>query len=84
MLASHLEVRIGLATKAELEQRLAEAERSQHLLLTGKSARVLVDQNGERMEFTAINAYRLAAYIQDLKRQLGLLTTVGPMRAWFP
>lgn len=84
MLSPTTELRIVLATREELEKRLADAEHQQHLLLTGQSARVLVDQNGERVEFTAINAYRLAAYIQELKRQLGLLTVVGPMGAWFP
>lgn len=54
-----------------LTEKLADAEAKYHQLLTGQSARVIVDQNGERVEFTAISASRLAAYIADLKRQLG-------------
>ncbi len=50
---------------------LADAEAKYHLLLTGQMARVVVDQNGERVEFTSANAARLQAYINDLKRQLG-------------
>ncbi len=54
-----------------LAEKLADAETKYHLLLTGQMARVVVDQNGERVEFTAANASRLQAYIQDLQRQLG-------------
>lgn len=54
-----------------LTEKLADAEAKYHLLLTGQSARVIVDQNGERVEFTSASATRLAGYIADLKRQLG-------------
>lgn len=66
-----------------LLNRLSEAETAYHRLQTGVSARVIVDQNGERVEFNGTTAGRLAAYIQDLKRQLGLLTcATGPMQVW--
>jgi len=65
-----------------LTEKLAEAEMQYHRLMTGQSARVVVDQNGERVEFTAINATRLAAYIQDLKRQLGS-SAAGPLIPYF-
>jgi hypothetical protein len=61
---------------------LADAEAAYHSLLTGKSARVLVDQNGERVEFTAANRASLAAYIADLKRLLGSQGISGPMRVF--
>lgn len=67
-----------------LLQRLSDAEAAYHRLQLGTSARVIVDQNGERVEFTATTAGRLSAYIQTLKRQLGLLagTSTGPMHVW--
>lgn len=50
--------------------------------MTGRAVRVVQDQNGERIEYTVANAPRLAAYINDLKRQLGIGTVSGPMRVW--
>lgn len=67
-----------MATTIELQTRLTRAEEAYDTLMIGGSVRVTVDQNGERVEFTAANAARLAAYIQELKRQLGLLTVTGP------
>lgn len=55
---------------ASLTELLEEARKCLHLLLTGQQATVLVDQNGERIEYRAANAGRLAAYISDLERQL--------------
>lgn len=60
---------------------LTDAELAYHELMTGKQARVFVDQNGERLEFTASSAPRLAGYIAELRRQLGV-SAVGPMRVW--
>lgn len=59
--------------------RLNEARKAYHDLMMGQSARVFVDQNGERVEYTAANAARLAAYIANLERLCGL-GTLGPMR----
>ena len=66
------------------QQRLAAAELAYDRLMTGKAPRVLVDQNGERIEFTPANAGRLKAYIVDLQTQLGLaqVRVVGPMRTF--
>jgi hypothetical protein len=47
--------------------RLNEARNALHLLVIGKSARVVVDQNGERVEFTAANRAALEAYISALE-----------------
>lgn len=71
--------------KAKLEQQLAEAEAAYHNLLLGVQVRVVVDSNGERIETTPANAGRLQAYIQDLKRQLGLIdaATTAPFRVYF-
>lgn len=70
---------------AVLQQRLAAAEQAYHDLMTGVQGRVFVDANGERLETTPANAGRLQAYIQDLRRQLGLLDAAasGPFRVFF-
>lgn len=67
-----------MATKAQLQQYLADAENAYHSLMIGGSARVTVDQNGERVEFTAANADRLQKYIFQLKIQLGLVNPRAP------
>ena len=55
------------------KQQLADAEEKYHLLVTGQAARVIVESNGERVEFNRANKAELAAYIQDLKVELGLV-----------
>lgn len=67
-----------------LLKRLTEAETAYHQLQLGMKTTVIVDQNGERVEFQTTTAGRLAAYIQELKRQLGLLSgcSTGPMQVW--
>lgn len=64
------------------EQRLAQAEEAYHNLMTGQQVVEVVDQNGERIRFESTNAFRLAAYIQNLRRELGQATT-GPLKVWF-
>lgn len=71
------------AQRIILEARLAEAELAYHQLALGQMARVFVDQNGERIEYSAGNKNFLVAYIADLKRQLGLATVSGPMEVYF-
>jgi hypothetical protein len=53
-----------------IERRLAEAREAYHLLNTGKMARVIVDQNGERVEFTSANRTALYNYIAELESLL--------------
>lgn len=53
-----------------VQQLLNEAREAYHLLQTGRSARVVVDQNGERVEFTAANRANLYAYIRELESKL--------------
>lgn len=64
------------------QQKLDEAEAALHKLMIGRSARVIVDQNGERVEYSAANRARLQAYIDQLKTELGLKTAPGPLRTW--
>ena len=54
-----------------IEQKLEEARAAYHDLMTGKSARVVVDGgNSERVEFTSVNRASLYAYIRELEAQL--------------
>lgn len=57
-------------TLLELQTTLADAQKAYHALQTGTMARVVVDQNGERVEFVAANSTKLYAYIQTLQAQL--------------
>lgn len=60
--------------RAVLTQRLTEAQAAFHTLSIGGAARVIVDQNGERVEFTAANKGNLSNYILSLKAQLGMFS----------
>lgn len=62
-----------------LEEKLAEAESVYHDWSIGKVVRSFTDQNGERVEYSMEGMRRLAAYIADLKSQLGQ-TSSRPMQ----
>lgn len=49
-------------------QRLMEADQAYDRLVTGRSVREVVDQNGERVSYATANASRLLAYIQQLQQ----------------
>lgn len=68
-----------MATKQEL---LAQAEEAYHKLMLGQTVVEVRDSNGETIRFNAANANKLATYINDLKRQLGQITS-GPMQVVF-
>lgn len=55
---------------AELRNKIADAEAKYHQLQLGNVARVIVDQNGERVEFTVVKRSDLYAYLQSLRAQL--------------
>ena len=59
------------------QQRLDEARSAYHALNTGKMARVVVDQNGERVEFAVANKTALDNYIKQLEREVG--SAMAPM-----
>ena len=65
-----------------LLQRLESAEQAYHDLMIGQSARVFVDQNGERVEYTSANSVKLAQYIELLKKQISPVKTGGPAKVW--
>lgn len=64
---------------ATLQERLEAAETAYHKLMLGELARVYVDSNGERVEYTATNASKLARYIEELKAQIAG-AYAGPLR----
>lgn len=73
---------ITSARRVQLTKWLLEAEEAYHLAVTGGGVRTVVDQNGERIEYSAANPGRLSAYIAWLKGQLGLSSSSGPMDMW--
>lgn len=75
----------------ELKQQLKEAKAAYHQLMMGGSVRVVVDQNGERVEYTAANKQSLFNYIKILEAQIcspnpcsGGATRNGPAGFLFP
>ena len=69
-----------------LQERIADAKAALHDLMTGRRVRVVVDQNGERVEYSAANRADLSAYIAMLEAELanaGKPLAVGAMRPWF-
>lgn len=58
---------------------LADAHIALKKLLTGQSARVFVDQNGERVEFTAINLQGLKDWISALDAVCGASAPADPL-----
>lgn len=64
-----------------LTQRLQEAEAAYHQLVMGGSVRVVVDQNGERIEYNQGSVRSLFAYITGLKVKLGLGPS-GPLEVY--
>jgi hypothetical protein len=73
-----------LADQATLAQWLTDAEIAYNNLVTGCAPKVVVDQNGERVEYVHANLGKLAMYIEELKRKLGLLKTCGGPMEIFP
>lgn len=71
---------------ATLAEQLVEAEAAYHALMIGQSALVVVDSNGERVEYNRANAAKLEAYIEKLKILIangGAPTKRGPAGAIF-
>lgn len=70
-----------MPTTQELRDRLNEAELVYHELSIRGGVRTVVDQNGERIEFSQTSLSRLSAYIASLKAQLGDQIP-GPMQVF--
>lgn len=63
-----------------LRQKLDEARDAYHALNTGRMARVVVDCNGERVEFVAANRTGLYNYIKQLEQELATSCNTGVVR----
>lgn len=65
----------------DIQTKLTAAEAAYDRLMLGRSPRVFVDSNGERVEYTAVSATRLYAYVAELRTQLAtcLGTTATPI-----
>lgn len=62
---------------------LQEARTAYHNLVIGRAPSVIVDQNGERVEFNRANQAKLAQYIQQMEIALngcaqGAPSNIGP------
>lgn len=70
-----------------LTTRLEDARQAYHQLATGQQARVIVDQNGERVEFAVANKGMLHTYIMSLESQLAVVPAamrgIGPAQFIF-
>lgn len=53
----------------DVDKRIEEAKAAYHELVTGNQVRVLVDQNGERIEYTAASIKHLSRYIATLEEE---------------
>lgn len=60
--------------RAAKEAQLKDATDAYHSLMTGTQARVVVDRNGERVEFNSANKQSLYAYILQLQGELGCIS----------
>ena len=69
-----------MATTREL---LAEAQRARHALVTGQAPKVVVDQNGERVEFNSTNMAELNKYINSLETTISGTRSNRPMTVYF-
>ena len=76
-----------MADLAQLQTWLTEAQNAYHTVMLGGGVTVVVDQNGERIEYSRANATSLAKYIASLQAQinslLGVAVTGGPLRPFF-
>lgn len=64
---------------SNLQDLLDDAKKQYHLLRTGRAASVIVQENGERVEFTKADANKLAGYIVELEGKIaGTPKQLGP------
>lgn len=56
-------------------EKIASAKAAYHDLMTGRSPRVVVDQHGERVEYSPVNVAKLQLYIRQLEAECTATTT---------
>jgi len=73
----------------QLQTWLSEARQALHDISTGCKPIVVVDQNGERVEYQRSNIAELRKYINDLQQQVAectgnaaARTKLGPIMVW--
>jgi hypothetical protein len=64
------------------ETDLAEMKKARLAILTGTSPKVVVDQNGERVEFQQANMGRLERAISQLEATINSKKPIGPARVY--
>lgn len=64
------------------QQMLHDAQTALHDLVTGGAVASFKDQNGETVTYSKTNRGDLVAYIEYLKRELGLAGPAAPMMVW--
>lgn len=52
------------------QQKLDEARQAYHEIMTGQSVSRVIDQNGESVSFSKVNASALLSYIKQLEAEL--------------
>lgn len=67
-------------TTQQMVDNLTDARVQYHDLITGRAARVVIDSNGERVEFVAANSKQLYLYIQQLEALVGSGTVIPVTR----
>lgn len=76
-----------MADLAQLETWLQEAENAYHTVAIGGGVTVVVDQNGERVEYSRANLAALGKYVATLQAKInslkGVAVTGGPLRPYF-
>lgn len=74
-------------TLEQLQAMLAEAQSAYHTVMMGGGVVVVVDQNGERVEYNRASGPALLKYIAMLQAQINALLGVavigGPLRPFF-
>lgn len=66
-----------------LTQRITEAQRAYHELMTGAAVVSITDKTGERVEYRVANASQLSRYIQELQNESGASNIPGPLNIYF-
>jgi uncharacterized protein (UPF0216 family) len=75
-----------MSCKTDIQIALTQARKAKHDLMTGKAPRVIVDNNGERVEFNTANINSLNTYIAELETSLaraGTTSVRGPLGFFF-
>jgi hypothetical protein len=76
-----------MADLAQLQTWLAEAQSAYHTAMTGGQILVVVDQNGERIEYSRTNTASLVRYMAwlqaEINKLMGVAVTGGPLRMVF-